>query len=179
MKAKNLLLVIFVLLSGPVRLGAENREGAFTLGPFFGAQGFPLNGESHFDVDWYPGIRAGYNFTPNLGAEFVFGYNNTVRDPEGWHCKIYQYGADMLYHLRPGKRFVPFLAVGFGAFTVDYDDSALSSRTDAYFNFGGGLDYALTERMSVRADYRHAMTLVEGEHAVAGTMSLRFQFGRR
>lgn len=178
MKAKIHLLFLIFLLAGAGHSRAEIREGAFTVAPFFGAQGFPLNGESHFDVDWYSGFRAGYNVTPNLGAEVVFGYNNTLRDPERWYCKIYQYGADMLYHFQPEKRFVPFLAVGFGAFTVDYDDPALSGRTDAYFNFGGGLDYALSERISVRADYRHAMTLVEGEHAVSGTVSLRFQLGR-
>ena len=174
------LLVLVIASLTTVRTGrAENREGAFTLAPFFGGQGFPFNGETHFDVDWYMGLRAGYNFTDNIGAEVVFGYNNTVHDPDRLFCEIYQYGADVLYHFRPDKKLVPFLAVGFGAFTVDYDDTAISSETSAYFNFGPGLDFALTDLLSLRADYRHAITLDDGLHAISGTVSLRFQFGRR
>src|SRR6478736_6030791 len=80
-----------LLLVAPPRVGAENRAGAFTLTPYFGGQGFPFGGDTHYDADYNYGLRAGYNFTPHWGTEFVFGLNRTVHDPEAEYCNIYQY----------------------------------------------------------------------------------------
>src|SRR5688572_11805151 len=77
-----LILVVALLTSAsPVR--AENREGAFTISPFAGGQGFPVifNGEEHIDADFYWGARAGYNFTPHLRGELLFAHSSTKRDP--------------------------------------------------------------------------------------------------
>lgn len=177
---KSLLLMIAALLAIANPVMAENRAGTFTLSPFFGGQMFSSGSTYHLDSDFKWGVRGGYNFTPNLGAELVFGQNKTVHDPEVAHCDVYMYGADMLYHFRPGKDFVPFLAAGFGGFTVDYKSgNGLSDETKAYFNYGGGVEYSLTDWLALRGDFRHAILLDNGDGALEATAGLRFQFGDR
>jgi OOP family OmpA-OmpF porin len=90
-----LLLLGSALLTTATPAMAENRDGAFTLSPFAGGQGFPFGGETHYDGDFNWGARAGYNITRNWRAELVFGVNDTVHDPEAAICRIYQYGADI------------------------------------------------------------------------------------
>jgi len=179
MDVKILLLIIIALLTIANPVMAGNREGAVTLTPFFGAQGFP-NGEEHLDADWKWGIRGGYNFTRNLGAEIVYGVISTVHDPEEADCKLYQYGADILYHFRPDKDLVPFVAAGFGGYTVDYNsDVGISDETNAYFNYGGGVEYSLADWLALRVDFRHAVFMDNGDSALEGTLGLKFQIGGR
>jgi len=135
MDVKVLLLIITTLLTIANPVMAGNREGAVTLSPFFGVQSFAM-GSKHLDADFKWGGRGGYNFTRNLGAELVFGENSTVRDPEVIPARVYQYGADILYHFRPDKDLVPFVAAGFGGFSVDYN-YGIPDKTSAYFNYGG------------------------------------------
>jgi OOP family OmpA-OmpF porin len=180
-----LLLVIAVgLAAGPVR--AENRESSFTLSPFAGGQGFPFGGDTHYDGDFNWGVRAGYNFTPRFGLEFVFSENETVHDPEVAFCTIHQYGIDALYFFQPEKNLVPFVAAGFGVFDVNFDGTfdygappgyaPLSDETNPYFNYGAGVEYALTRWVAVRADFRHAIMLDSGDHSFQGVLGFRFQF---
>ena len=125
-------------------------------------------------------LRGGYNFTPHLGAEFVFGENKTVRDHGDWPCTIHQYGGDLLYFFRPDKRLVPFVAAGFGAFNVDFDQSEpFDNRRTAYCNFGGGVKWFLTSWFALRADIRHTITLDNADHLFEGTFGLEFQVGHR
>jgi OOP family OmpA-OmpF porin len=177
MNIKMTLLTIAALLSVANPLLAGNREGAFTLSPFFGGPMF-LMGSEHLDSDFKWGIRGGYNFTRNLGAEFVYGRINTVHDPEVIHANVYQYGADALYYFRPGKDLVPFLVAGFGAFTVDYN-YGIPDLTSAYFNYGAGVAYSLTNWLALRADIRHTIVFDGGISALEATGGLRFQFGGR
>jgi OOP family OmpA-OmpF porin len=165
---------------------AENRAGAFTLTPYFGGQGFPFGGDTHYDADYNYGLRAGYNFTPHWGTEFVFGLNRTVHDPEAEYCNIYQYGADVLYFFQPEKKVVPFFAAGFGVLDVKfygaYDGTPPagtqlnSDETNPYFNYGGGVEFQITSRLGFRADFRDAIMLNSGDHAMQGGIGLRFQF---
>ena len=180
-----LLVVGLLLVSHPA--AAENRAGDLTLTPFFGGQGFPFGGETHFDADYNYGFRAGYNFTPNIGTEFVWGYNKTVHDPEVAFCRIQQFGGDVLYFFQPEKKLVPFIALGFGVFTVNFDGTydenpvppheyPTKDDTIAYFNFGAGVEYELTSWLGIRADYRDAIMLDSGDHAMQGGIGLRFKF---
>ncbi|HOY58553.1 MAG TPA: outer membrane beta-barrel protein [Verrucomicrobiota bacterium] len=180
-----LLLLVTALLTTATPATAENRQGAFTVSPFAGGQGFPFGGETHYDADFNWGARAGYNISPNWRAELVFGVNDTVHDPEAAWCTMYQYGADVLYAFRPDKRLVPFLAAGFGAFDVNYTGGyhskgdptvPVSDETSAYFNFGGGIEYALTRWLALRADFRHAIMLNSGDSALQGSLGITLKF---
>jgi OOP family OmpA-OmpF porin len=183
-----LLLLVTALLTIASPVMADNRQGAFTLSPFFGGQGFPFNGESHFDADWNWGARGGYNFTKNFRLEAVFGMNNTVHDPEVENCTVYQYGADLLYAFRPDKKLVPFVSVGFGVFDARYrgtygeggDPTAnLSDDIKPYFNYGVGVEYALTRWLALRAEFHQGVTLDSGLIEMQGSLGVTFQFGGR
>jgi OOP family OmpA-OmpF porin len=174
------LFVFAVLLLGSTRVAAENREGAFTLSPFAGGQGFPFGGESHYDADFDWGVRAGYNFSSRLGAELIFGTNKTVHDPEAQRCDINQYGADVLYFFRPDKKLMPFLAAGLGVLDVNfhgtYDGThSLSDETNPYLNVGVGLEYGVTSWLGLRADFREAVMLNSGDQAMQGVLGFRLQ----
>jgi OOP family OmpA-OmpF porin len=178
-----LVSTAFLLAANPVM--AENREGAFTLSPFAGGQGFPFGGDTHYDGDFNWGVRAGYNFMAHFGMELVFSENETVHDPEVAFCTIHQYGVDALYFFRPQKKLVPSVAAGFGVFDVKFDGTfdygsppsqPLSDETNPYFNYGAGVEYALTRWLSVRADFRHAIMLNSGDHSFQGVVGFRFQF---
>jgi len=177
MGTKVLLLILAALLiiANPVMAG--NREGAFTLSPFFGAQMFSKGDEpEHLDDDLMGGVRAGYNFTPHLGAELMFGETSTERDPEEIHCRVYKYGADMLYHFRPDKKLVPFVAAGLGGFTEDYS-SFIRDETHLYINIGGGVEYSLNNWLALRSDFRYATIFNGGKRAYEVSGGLKFQFG--
>jgi len=180
------VFVFALLLITSPRVAAENREGAFTLSPFLGAQGFPFGGQTHYDADFDWGIKAGYNITPHWGTEFVFGLNKTVHDPEAEYCNVYQYGADALYYFRPEKKIVPYLAAGFGVLDVKYygafdgippaGSQLNSDETNPYFNIGCGVEFEITSWMGFRVDYRDAIMLNSGDQAMQGVVGLRFQF---
>jgi OOP family OmpA-OmpF porin len=174
------LLAFTVLLLASARVGAENREGAFTVSPFAGGQGFPFGGESHYDADFDWGVRAGYNFSPRLGAELIWGTNKTVHDPEVQRCDINQYGADVLYFFRPEKTLMPFLAVGLGVLDVRFHGTydgvrSLNNETNPYLNVGVGLEYGLTSWLGLRADFREAVLLNSGDQAMQGVIGFRLQ----
>jgi OOP family OmpA-OmpF porin len=174
------LFVFAVLLLASTPVAAENQEGAFSLSAFAGGQGFPFGGKTHYDADFDWGVRAGYNFSPRLGVELIFGTNKTVHDPEAQRCDINQYGADLLYFFRPEKKLVPFLAAGLGALDVNfhgtYDGTrSLSDETNPYFNLGVGLEYGVTSWLGLRADFREAITLNHGDHVMQGVLGFRLQ----
>jgi OmpA-OmpF porin, OOP family len=178
---QSVLIVVALALATSTSSLAENKEGAFTISPFVGGQGFPvlLNGEEHFDADFYWGVRAGYNFTPHLRAELLFGQCDTKRDPGDNHLSLYQYGADLAYFFQPDHKLTPFLSGGFGGFSADFDDNSylFDARTSAYLNLGGGAEYALTDWFALRTDFRYVSILDQGEHGFAGSIGFRLQFG--
>ena len=185
MHPRFLLLFVSALLTTATPATAENRDGAFTLSPFAGGQGFPFGGETHYDGDFNWGTRAGYNITRNWRAELLLGVNDTVHDPEGAYCTIWQYGADIFYAFRPDKALVPFVAAGFGVFDVNFTGGynwkgdptvPYSDETNPYFNYGGGAEFALTRWLALRADLRHAIMLNSGDSALSGSLGITLQF---
>jgi OmpA-OmpF porin, OOP family len=169
------LLITTLLLTFANPLMAENREGAFTLSPFFGGLTF-TGGSEHFDTDFTMGLRSGYNFTRELGAELLLGYTETVHDPEVIRTNLYRYGADILYHFRPDKDLVPFVAAGLGGFTADYSRE-MHDQTHLYLNYGGGGEYSLADWLALRGDFRHAVVLDGGNSNFEISLGLKFQFG--
>lgn len=150
-----LLLVMVTAAAAPVM--AENREGAATLSPFFGGQIFSA-GKEHIDADYTMGLRGGYNFTRNLGAELMLAYTETVYDPAVIHTNVFRYGADALYHFRPESPLVPLVAAGFGGITEDFA-SVKHDQTHLFFDYGCGLKYSLTDWLALRGDFRHNLVL--------------------
>ena len=112
-------LALFLLaLAGPAM--AQNRAHAVTVSPFVG--GYMFECFQHLDNNWYYGLRAGYNLTEHWGLEGMFGYVPTDSNATGFDgrdANIYRMGGDLLFHLMPKSRFVPFLAVGAGDIQIN------------------------------------------------------------
>ena len=108
------------------------------------------------------GVLVGYRFyfTKHLGAEINYGYTlNTQRyfTPTGTTgIKSYSHettGA-LVYRLQ-FKKFNVFALAGAGAIVFDPKDMrGIDYQARAAFVYGGGVDYNLTHRLFLRAEYR-------------------------
>ncbi len=158
---------------------AENRQGSFNLSPYIG--GYVLDKDQHEESRPVFGLRAGYNFTKNLGVEALFDYSLTeTRIIYGSReADRYRYGVDFLYHFMPDKNFVPFVAVGGGGtnFNIPHTPSA-ESHYAGLVNYGGGVKYFITPDIAMRADARHVLLVHDtGKNNLEYAVGLTFQFG--
>jgi len=161
---------------------AENRSGAVTVSPFVG--GYVLDSEQHEESRPMFGLRAGYNFTKNFGAEAMFGY--ALTETKGKYgvsgsreADMYRYGVDLLYHFMPDKKFVPFIAVGGGGTSFSIPNSPSTRNHYAgLVTYGGGAKYSITEDIAFRGDVRGIYLVHDtGTNNFEYTAGLTFQFG--
>lgn len=137
---------------------AEIKEGSIELSPFAGYYFLHEKDSAGF------GLRAGYNFTKNLGVEGAYDYAGDRAD---------FLHADLVYHLIPEKEFNPFIFAGVGnAHMKPNDDSYNHILAEA----GVGFKYFLSDNMAIRADIRD---IQEKYNSVAATAGLVFAFGGR
>lgn len=162
---------------------AENRQGAFTLSPFVG--GYVLDKATPFESRPIFGLRAGYNFTENLGAEAMFGYSlSETKLSQGSagskETDLYQYGVDVLYHFMPKSNFVPFVEVGGGVthFKVPSTPSIGHPYYIGQVNYGAGVKYFVNPDVALRADVRHAILVQDtANNNLEYAVGLTFNFG--
>jgi outer membrane beta-barrel protein len=163
---------------------AENRQGSFNLSPFVG--GYVMDKELPFESRPIFGLRAGYNFTKNLGAEAMFGYSlSETKLNQGSagskETDLYHYGVDILYHFMPDSNLVPFVEVGGGVthFKVPSTPSIGSPYYIGQVNFGAGVKYFVAPDVALRADVRDAILVqdVSGGNNLEYSVGLTFQFG--
>jgi OOP family OmpA-OmpF porin len=156
---------------------AENRAGSFNLTPVIG--GYHWDGTQGVDANLLYGLNAGYNFTDRLGMEALLHYVHTKEYSGGYGNTMdaVNYRLEGLYHLTPQNKLVPYLALGIGGLrsyfnSSNYDDSVLAS-------YGGGVKYALTDNVALRADAR-MMSVFYNPSVVYNyeyTLGLNFQLG--
>lgn len=156
---------------------AENRQGAVTVSPFVG--GYLLDKEQREDNRPIFGLRGGYNFTKNLGAEAMFGYSLTKTKNGDRETDLYRYGVDVLYHFMPDSRLVPFVAIGGGGTNFNTPHTASApSHYAGLFNYGGGVKYFVSDNVALRGDVRHVVLVHDtGDHNLEYSAGLTFQFG--
>jgi outer membrane beta-barrel protein len=160
---------------------AENLKGAVTVSPFVG--GYML--DKHQDEESRPsfGVRAGINFTKNLGAEAMFGYSLTEtklsRGSAGSkETDLYRYGVDILYHFMPDNKLVPFIAIGGGGTNANTPHTSLNGRSSVLVDYGGGIKYFVAPDIALRADVRHAVLVRDPiNNNLEYGVGLTFQFG--
>ena len=158
---------------------AENRQGAATVSPFVG--GYVLDHDQHEESRPIFGLRAGYNFTKNLGAEAMFGYSLT-ETRLGYGSKetdLYRYGVDILYHFMPEKNLVPFVVVGGGGTNFNTPNTpSAKSHYAGLVNYGLGLKYFVADNVALRGDVRHVLLVHDlGDNNLEYSAGLTFQFG--
>ncbi|MBP9560295.1 MAG: outer membrane beta-barrel domain-containing protein [Syntrophorhabdaceae bacterium] len=149
-----LFLVLFLVFSVPTY--AQIRPGAITLSPIFG--GYTFEGNQHLKTSPLYGIRGGYDFTKNIGAEILFNYvPSKYETMDDRRTNVYNYRAELLYYFMPDKQFVPFVAFGAGGTSIGYPGNE-SDKTRAVVGYGVGLKYFLFKNMALRGDVRHIVT---------------------
>ena len=158
---------------------AENRKGAVTVSPFVG--GYLLDNEQREEDRPMFGVRVGYNFTKNFGAEAMFGYSLTeTKEKYGTReADLYRYGVDLLYHFMPDGNFVPFVVLGGGGtnFNIPNTPSA-ESHYAGTVSYGGGVKYFVAPDVALRGDVRHTILVHDtGDHNLEYAVGLTFNFG--
>ena len=187
MKKFAMLSFIVMLLAVVGTAQAEVRAGSVTVTPFIGGYVFEGN-EYDFNPSLTYGVRAGYNFTKNLGVEGYFNYMMTETDmkwkPMGDDVKIGGYGIEGLYHFFPQSRVVPFLAVGIGG--IHYDFQAAGNMDKFSVDYGAGVKLFLPDKVAkflwaddvaLRADVRHILPLNDTYNDFLYTAGIAFSFG--
>ena len=160
---------------------AENLQGAFTLSPFVG--GYVLDETQRVDNRPMFGLRAGYNFTENFGAEGMFGYSLTeTKQNYSYGSKetdVYRYGIDLLYHFMPQSNFVPFLALGGGGTNFYTPNTPWEpSHYAGLVTYGGGVKYFVAPDVALRGDVRGIYLVHDlGTNNFEYSLGLTFQFG--
>ncbi len=156
---------------------AENRQGAVTVSPFVG--GYLLDHEQREANRPIFGLRGGYNFTKNIGAEAMFGYSLTKTKVGNRETDMYRYGVDVLYHFMPDSKIVPFVAIGGGGTNFNTPHTASApSHYAGLFSYGGGAKYFVSDNVALRADVRHVVLVHDtGDNNLEYSAGLTFQFG--
>lgn len=147
-----------VVLFAASSVNAENRAGDLSAGLSVGYYSFEGNQDYKNNVAL--GFRVGYNLTDHWGTEFYYHYIPSEHKDTGKHNDSYVAGIEALYHFMPEKRFVPFVAAGIGAIHYSSGDPALVP-SKVTVDYGAGVKYFVTEKLSLRADVRHMMPLGE------------------
>jgi outer membrane beta-barrel protein len=158
---------------------AENRQGAATVSPFVG--GYVLDKDQREESRPMFGLRAGYNFTENFGAEAMFGYSLT-ETRMGYGSRetdLYRYGIDLLYHFMPQSNFVPFVVLGGGGTNFNTPSTpGAKSHYAGLVNYGAGVKYFVAPDVALRGDVRHAILVHDtGDNNLEYAVGLTFNFG--
>ncbi|MBI5484633.1 MAG: OmpA family protein [Deltaproteobacteria bacterium] len=147
------ILAVFLIISATAAFGA-NKAGEFSLSPVMGGYALDKNQNLNKNLLYVYGLRAGYNFTKSLGLEALFDYSNTAKDKAGkGDVSMYRYGGEMLYHMWPDNRLVPYLAAGMAG--INFDGNGINNRTRVAFDYGLGAKFFPTEVFALRGDVRH------------------------
>jgi len=171
------MFLLLVLLSA--QCFGEIKPHTFYLSPYIG--GYTFDGTQHLETRPVYGIRLGYNYTKNLGVEALFDYTWTNLTKGTFiggdrSAKSYGYGVDALYHFLPDGKLVPFVAAGLRGISVDYPQGQKDQNT-ASFDYGGGLEYFLTDAVSVRGDIRHLILFDHVRSNLEYTVGMSYFFG--
>ena len=168
-----ILLFLFALASTAVAEGIQ--PDTFTLSGIVG--GYTFDGKQHLKTMPVIGVRGGYNFTKYFGVEALFDFVTTESTQAGLgDANAYRYGGDLLLHLLPDSKLVPYLAAGYGGITFEQDNQRTFTR--GVFDYGPGIKYFLNDNLALRGDFRHLVfqdndTFSNYEY----TVGLTYQFG--
>jgi OOP family OmpA-OmpF porin len=178
MKKIGMLVVFVLLLAVATTVQAEIKAGSFSVTPFIGTYIFEGN-EYDFRNTYAAGLRAGYNFTKNIGVEGVLSYVPTeIKNMTGNdEVELFGYGIEGLYHFMPESRFVPFLAVGIGEIHYNAPAGDSGNMNKFYIDYGAGLKIFVTDSIALRADVRHVLPTNDNYNDFLGTVGITFAFG--
>jgi len=165
---KRILLTGLIAAASVVQ--AQPEEG-FTIAPSIGY----YNMDNHRGVENETALSLGlgYQFGNPWAVEFVYLNADSETTVGGSDVGVDQYRLDALYHLEERGNLTPYLAAGVG--TTDFN----SGTNNALINAGGGVKYALSEKLSLRADFRLLDDVEDHELDNLTTVGLHYVFAAK
>ena len=152
MKKTVTMLLVGSIMAMATLASAGNKGGTFSVSPVVG--GITFEEQQNLKTAPVFGVRAGYNFTNRIGVEALFDYARTQTSNKD--IDFYRYGGELLYHLWPDNKFVPYLAAGYAGMNLK-GDNQYPEKTKGVFDYGLGFKYFVTEDVAWRADVRGLM----------------------
>jgi len=160
---------------------SEIKPKSFSITPLIGQHIF--DEDQHIENDTTIGLALGYNFTEHWGVELMYNYGQFVRNfydeffDDCCCCELdgHILHMDALYHFRPDKRLVPYIAAGVGDRRLELD---CGEKEDKFFlNYGGGIKYDITKKFSLRGDVRHIFSVDDSYNNMSVTVGLTYTIG--
>lgn len=173
MSIKEIVLISAMALasSGALAEQTDNQEG-FTLSPMVGKYHFDKNRE--IEDDTLLSIGLGYQFNSPWALEFVYLQAEGDDERNRGDIDLTQMRLDALYHFSRNQNSQPYLAFGLGNNDFDGD---LGSDEETLINAGGGINYFVSDALSLRGDVRFINSLDEEDTDIALSVGLRYAFG--
>jgi outer membrane protein OmpA-like peptidoglycan-associated protein len=100
------------------------------------------------------GVRAAVPIMRRLAAEAEVVAIPTEDDVLGDEATVYGIRAHARFDLLTGK-LEPFVVAGLGAHVVRSDSPQMDNDTDRAYHWGGGIRYAISDKLDARVDARH------------------------
>jgi OOP family OmpA-OmpF porin len=177
MKLSTVVSSLIILLAITAAAYAQNEQGIISINPHLG--GYIFDSDQDINSDPVYGLDIGYNLTDRWGVEGSFDYVNTnVKAPsrsDGVKAYIYRLGA--LYHFLLEEGVVPYLGAGAGAIRLELENR--DDDTDFILNYGGGIKFLATERLALRGDVRHIISVDDSAHNLMYTVGLTYLLGKK
>jgi OOP family OmpA-OmpF porin len=175
--------IMFIFLLLPLCAMCEVEEGTFHISPMAG--GYFFEGNQPIKSGPVVALGLAYNISDNIGlelmgkaGEFDFYFCNPYSNIP-FEDSLYGYWAhmDILYHLWPKERLVPYLALGGGYMWLD-DDRYLDTESP-FAHYGAGFFYRLTEKIHLRGDVRHVLPFDDEHNNLSAVLGITLAFGKK
>jgi len=165
---------------------------ALTLTPYLGAYRF--EGNSNVGDTFLSGLGVDFQLTDNFFADLIYlkgdadlNYfdltNRICVTDESIDTNIFHIsGRYRLLKNETFKNFMPYVTTGLGIFSMDSDYAEMfQDHPDRHylfqFHYGGGIQYAFTDKLSFRGDLRHMISFDNMDNDLSAILGISYTFG--
>lgn len=150
---------------------AQDTQSGFTLSGMLGH--YQFDNKLELDGSPFGSVGLGYKFDSPWAVEIAYLNTSTEFSNSGADLDLEQLRLDVLYHFRRQGNAQPYLIAGAGNQTID----AGGSWDNTSLNAGFGLNYFVTDGLSVRADVRLFNDVDYEDTSYGLGLGLRYIFG--
>jgi opacity protein-like surface antigen len=176
-----LCATIMVLFTLSINAEADPAETGFYLGGGVAYAWENFDGDFDFDDAWGLNAFAGYRFMRHIALEGNFNwYDDFESDSTNANVEIWTLMLDLkaMYPVY-NDRLVPYLRVGGGYMDVKASAGSLDANNEDFaYNFGGGVDYYVTDQVSIGLDGKYVVGTedLDAVEYFVGTINAAFHF---
>jgi len=177
MKMKSLVCSCAVMagLSGFAQAHEDvDNSGKFTV--LFGGGKYFTDSSRDLDDGSVGEIGLGYIIDKHWAIEAIYSQIDGIEsDVTGADVDADMFRIDGLYHFDQQGHWTPYLAAGLGQ--LSFDTKGGSDDDELALNFGGGMKYALSKELTVRADLRAVYGEDDSDLDTLATVGFNYIFG--